>query len=94
LFGSPLILTINLNQAMENKTDEKGKIIPDPQDFIHYFFCTYTVIDVKGELWKWMVLSTKNESLRPHVQTNQFAAFYNDLNKLITSVYQLHKAQQ
>jgi hypothetical protein len=64
------------------------------EEFLKKYCETYHIADVKGALWKWLVLSCKDESsLNAHVQTKDFTEFYDEMNKLITSVYAAHKAE-
>jgi len=61
------------------------------QEFLKNYCETYHIADVKGALWKWLVLSCKDESsLSAYVQTKDFTEFYDEMNKLITSVYAAH----
>ena len=61
------------------------------QEFLKKYCETYHIADVKGALWKWLVLSCKDESnLSTYVQTKDFTEFYDEMNKLITSVYAAH----
>jgi len=61
-------------------------------DFLKNYCETYHVAEVKGALWKWLVLSCKDDSsLNAHVQTKEFSEFYDELNKLLTCVYAAHK---
>lgn len=61
------------------------------EEFLKNYCETYHIADVKGALWKWLVLSCKDESnLNAHVQTKDFTEFYDEMNKLITSVYIAH----
>lgn len=46
---------------------------------------------VKGELWKWWVRSLKSTGIvNAHVQSPEFLAFYEDLNELLSAVYQVY----
>jgi len=63
-------------------------------EFLRNYCETYHIADSKGALWKWLVLSCKDDSsLCSHVQTKEFTEFYDELNKLITSVYAVYKPE-
>lgn len=62
------------------------------EEFLKQYLEKTHIAEVKGALWKWLVLSSKDSShLNAHVQTDDFARFYDELNKLLTAVYLLHK---
>jgi len=64
------------------------------EEFLVKYCETYHIADVKGSLWKWLVLSCKDDSsLNVHVQTREFTEFYDELNKLLTCVYARHREE-
>ncbi|MFD0752245.1 hypothetical protein ACFQZS_18975 [Mucilaginibacter calamicampi] len=64
------------------------------EEFLRNYCETYHIADAKGALWKWLVLSCKDDSsLNAHVQTREFTEFYDELNKLISSVYTVYKSE-
>jgi len=64
------------------------------EEFLKNYCDTHHIADVKGALWKWLVLSCKGDSsLNAHVQTREFTEFYDAMNKLITSVYAAHRSK-
>ena len=63
------------------------------EEFLRNYCETYHIADSKGALWKWLVLSCKDDpGLNAHVQTKEFTEFYDELNKLISSVYTVYKS--
>ncbi len=63
------------------------------EEFLKHYCETHHIADVKGALWKWLVLSCKDDSnLNIHVQKREFTEFYDELNKMITCVYAAYKA--
>jgi hypothetical protein len=76
---------------MKNKHPETTTNPLTQQEYITQFCSKYSIIDVKRELLKWLVLTNKaGGDLATHVRTDEFGTFYDELNKLVTAVYWVH----
>ncbi|MGZ3873165.1 MAG: hypothetical protein ACXVJD_09625 [Mucilaginibacter sp.] len=76
---------------MEPKPSKNISNDPDPEARIAQFCRSRPSWAVKGELWKWRVRSLKSRGVvNELVQGPEFVAFYEDLNELLTAVYQLY----
>jgi len=76
---------------MEPKPSKNITSDPDPEARMAQFCRSRPSWAVKGELWKWRVRSLKSGGVvQEHVQTPEFAVFYEELNELLTAVYQTY----